>query len=889
METSSSHTRTLLSLANANFAQPPLGLWIDKVHIQNHKSNHKRKKALLAFQEVSRSPGFYCSTPTSSSITTLFENFQARLRAAIPPSSAPMADSSKDLNASSITHAPALSPSSPETVETRSTPAGSPLMTSPRDVPSMSPTTHNISLSFSLPENITLPVCVPHDAPDQDHNRVDPSLTSEDVNPSSCTYPSAPDDQAPQDVVAYLMEQVSSLVDLALVNEVDKHTDTPLPPKVNPEQVLLLAIPSIEEQLQVKDTRVAHVVFGPTSLAHEPSTEAPQLSFDPKPKREEPANITSPSILEILDDPQSKDDILDSQEPPSAPKTSPASSPEIEELSKKISPTGPPTARAFSKPTNAQKARMILERCNFCEKRFYSKLACEKHIKDLHISTPPSQPSLPPIARSSESSSQILSSSEDFRTPPNVREITIRDQPKVKKQKTSLFPVVPPYHFFCHICVDYFDTDITKAQHFKAMHNLLLKNISHKPKTSTVAIPKSSPPVKRETETSVLKKKISVPHVEDHTDVNLSVLDQALLTGPRAGPVSVATPKISRPSLKRKVTIPKLPTKRQSPSSVSVTTAVVHQEQQHPRVAPTSDNWLCRLCAFEAKNKNGLRLHYFRSHGQRIPPDDRFSPKSGLKRPDPALKTSNSKNTAKSKNPSIKFSSDAIEALPSAGEESSTQSNSPQDSRRKKPSLTTTATRSKPPLPPQESRIFTNKQFTKLPEPIPNTSISKPTSSNEDPSMTQDISMPDPWFTTNTSIKKHLNTFLKAPPTSVEFWCFICKRRIAKNPASHPCLKNKLVLPRPTIANEDEWSCHLCKSFSTSSTLGKHNHLASHNRDNIKQAATALTIPTSTKQRKRMLKRRVQTLAEGDPGSLPLARPVATNTSTNPDLQPIEE
>ncbi|GFT04325.1 hypothetical protein NPIL_433451, partial [Nephila pilipes] len=829
---------------------------------------------------VSRSPGFYCSTPSLNNITTLFESFQASLRAATPPSSSPLADSSKNISASA--HEPTLPRSSPEAVETRPTATGSPRMTSPRDVPSMSPTTHNISLSFSLPENITLPVCVPHDAPDQEHNRVDPSLTPEAVNPSSRIYPSAHDDQAPREVMEYLMEQVSSLVDLApaLVNKVDKHTDTPLTPKVNP---------SIEEQHQAKDIQVSHVVFDPSSLARESSNEAPQLSFDPKPKRKESANIsTSPSILEmILDDPQCKDDILDSQEPASTPKTSPASSPEIEELSKKISPTGPPSARAFSKPTYVEKARMILEKCNFCEKKFYSKLASEKHIKDLYISTPPSQPSLLPIARSSESSSQILSSSEDFRTPPNVRKITIRDQRKVKNQKTSLFPVVPPYHFFCQI-----NTDITKAQHFKTMHNLLLKNLSHRPKTSTVAIPKSSPPVQRKTETSVLKMKISVPHVEDHTDVNLSVLDQALLTGPRASPVSVVTPKISRPSLQRK------------------------------------------LCAFEAINKNGLRLHYFRSHGQRIPPDDRFSPKSGPKRPDPALKTANCKNNATSKNPSIKFSSDAIEAVPSAGEEWLTQSNSPQDSRSKKPSLTTTVTRSKPPLSPQESRIFTNKKLTHLPVPSPTTSISKITSSNEDPSMTQDISTPDrsndplypyasfsragvsklsslrailitplkcpllnckstfgtkAWFTTNTSIKKHLNTFHKAPPSSVEFWCYFCKRKIEKNPASHPCLKNKLVLPRPTIADEDEWSCPLCKNFSTSSTLGKHNHLASHNRDNIKRAATPLTIPTSTKQRKRMLKKRVQTLAEGDPGSLPLARPVAINTSTNPDLQPIED
>ncbi|GFT98046.1 hypothetical protein NPIL_154531, partial [Nephila pilipes] len=592
------------------------------------------------------------------------------------------------------------------------------------------------------------------------------------------------------------------------INKEEVHVDPPLDTKVHLAQGLVCAIPTIEEQQHEKVDQVHHSDSETPSPDRDPITEVPLLSFDPKPKREGSANASkSPTILEmILEDPLSKDDILDSQEPPSTPINTLPSSPELEELQRKISPTGPPSARAFSKPTYAQKARLILEKCKYCEKKFYSKSACEKHIIDIHLSNPPSQPSHSTIDRSLKPSSQIQSSSEDFKTPPNVRKITIKDKPQLKKQQTSLFPVVPPYHFFCHICVDYFDTDITKAQHFKSYHNLLLKNISHKPKTSMVAISKASPHTQNKTETSVLKTKVSVPHVEDHRDLKLSVTDQALLAGPKVNDTSMTTPMLSRPSLQRKVLIPKPSEKKTRPANESTTTAVVHHEQQFHRVAPASVIWLCRLCSFEAINKNGLRLHYFRSHGHRTPPDDRFSPKSGLKGPTAASKKNTSMKNNTTNNPAVKLSNDDIEAIPSTGLEVSTLSSS-QEPTRKKPAQSTSANRPSPPLPLQESRTYVNRKFSTLPVPPLTTPTHKTTSSTNNPSSTPEFHMPDrtndplypyasfnqgtlrycfpvpyqlkcpltnckstfgtkAWYTTNTSIKKHLNTFHKAPPTT---------------------------------------------------------------------------------------------------------------------------
>ncbi|GFT64763.1 hypothetical protein NPIL_330501, partial [Nephila pilipes] len=77
------------------------------------------------------------------------------------------------------------------------------------------------------------------------------------------------------------------------------------------------------------------------------------------------------------------------------------------------------------------------------------------------------------------------------------------------------------------------------------------------------------------------------------------------------------------------------------------------------------------------------------------------------------------------------------------------------------------------------------------------------------------------WFLTNSSIKKHLNIFHKCPPSSVEFYCFFCKKKIKKSPALHQCLKNNLIIPKAPIVDDSEWTCDICNTFSTTSRLGK--------------------------------------------------------------------
>ncbi|GFS82585.1 hypothetical protein NPIL_424441 [Nephila pilipes] len=64
--------------------------------------------------------------------------------------------------------------------------------------------------------------------------------------------------------------------------------------------------------------------------------------------------------------------------------------------------------------------------------------------------------------RASEKTSTQINHQRDFKTPPNVRKITIKDKPQLKNNN-SLFPSGSTLSLFCHICVDYFDTDILKA------------------------------------------------------------------------------------------------------------------------------------------------------------------------------------------------------------------------------------------------------------------------------------------------------------------------------------------------------------------------------------------------------------------------------------------
>ncbi|GFT35317.1 transposon TX1 uncharacterized 149 kDa protein, partial [Nephila pilipes] len=130
------------------------------------------------------------------------------------------------------------------------------------------------------------------------------------------------------------------------------------------------------------------------------------------------------------------------------------------------------------------------------------------------------------------------------------------------------------------------------------------------------------------------------------------------------------------------------------------------------------------------------------------------------------------------------------------------------------------------------------------------------------------------WYTTNTSIKKHIHIFHKQKPSKITYHCSIFNSPIAKNPAKHSCLINNLIL-LPAVIEGDHWVCDICECFSATTKLAKKNHLDAHAREVIKANSSQLIIPPNSKAKRKSFNRRIKDLSEGPAGNLPLAPPIA--------------
>ncbi|GFS88606.1 retrovirus-related Pol polyprotein from type-2 retrotransposable element R2DM, partial [Nephila pilipes] len=144
------------------------------------------------------------------------------------------------------------------------------------------------------------------------------------------------------------------------------------------------------------------------------------------------------------------------------------------------------------------------------------------------------------------------------------------------------------------------------------------------------------------------------------------------------------------------------------------------------------------------------------------------------------------------------------------------------------------------------------------------------------------------WYTTNTSIKKHLHIFHKQKPSKINYHCSVCNSSIAKNPAKHSCLINNLIL-HPAVIEGDHWVCEICECFSATTKIAKKNHLDAHAREVIKANSSQLIIPPNSKAKRKSFNKRIKDLSEGPAGNLPLAPPIADAIeSENPPVIEIE-
>ncbi|GFT03822.1 retrovirus-related Pol polyprotein from type-2 retrotransposable element R2DM, partial [Nephila pilipes] len=130
------------------------------------------------------------------------------------------------------------------------------------------------------------------------------------------------------------------------------------------------------------------------------------------------------------------------------------------------------------------------------------------------------------------------------------------------------------------------------------------------------------------------------------------------------------------------------------------------------------------------------------------------------------------------------------------------------------------------------------------------------------------------WYTTNASLKKNIQIFHRLQISSVEFWCSICTKRISGKPSTHSCLKitdNSVI--HPAIDPPSSWVCSICQ-FSAASKAGLDLHLRSHKKTDLATKGIPLVDLPTPKQRKKNKNNRITPLLNGEPGSMPLDRPL---------------
>ncbi|GFS75724.1 retrovirus-related Pol polyprotein from type-2 retrotransposable element R2DM [Nephila pilipes] len=572
---------------------------------------------------------------------------------------------------------------------------------------------------------------------------------------------------------------------------------------------------------------------------------------------------------------------------------------------------GPPKNPAFSKTSYAQAVKNVLARCPFCEKKFYSQMTCNEHIEDIHRSehiivsesqncknSSSSSSSFKPKLQISKNSSStaITSNSSKLQDPlknqttpasnskfinpralfkkPSASSVPAKSFSLLKTQKSSdpkdcprkivkikdppkknitpaFMPVLPDYKFFCRHCNDYFPSNLSLTDHLRNSHSITVKTFNSSFRSKTINISPNSPPAPSTVDTQIKGDDVVVPHIEDHEDL-LPPLTAALknfyVPDPNNISSKIPPSPVVRPNIARTISSSTVTDSPASTSEPTIDTTEVDIHQPASSSASPSPPRNCNLCDFVAKNRKGLKLHFFRKHKYKQIPS----------------------NVSSNKDP------DQIAILPSSQSASSKKSEDPFDS----PTVNVGT------LGPD---VIKKKVTFQVP---PNSdsqdfieNVNLPFKmKNKDPPVTNRVQMETVfgtkyWFRTNTSIKKHLNVFHKQKPKKVLYCCSVCDSSISKNPAKHSCLMGNLILPT-VINDENVWECHLCENFSASPELEKNNHLAAHRKEEIKNKSPPLIIPPSSKMMKKKRFQKILKNSDGYPGDLPLATPLQEDNSS---------
>ncbi|GFT61829.1 hypothetical protein NPIL_48891, partial [Nephila pilipes] len=487
----------------------------------------------------------------------------------------------------------------------------------------------------------------------------------------------------------------------------------------------------------------------------------------------------------------------------------------------KTPPTGPPTITSFPKREYSLVVKKGLFRCEFCEKAFITKQGVDSHYESVH-------------------------------------------GVKQKRIMAKLFP--PGRQDICHFCCHSPKGSQSLADHYKLIHNLEVHSDRKSDSTNSINV---SP------QNFICNQPKTRNISQDFSTVTI-------------------TPSPSQPV----------------DFQVNITNAEIHPVPDASSEDPSSR--ICSECGFVAYKMGGLKLHYFKAHHIK-----KFKQKRKTSPQDPEV-IDVIPSTSDSLNGDPNFvEKPAIHDLP-LKKSSPLKDNAsilPNNSKKIKKKVSFQ----------QQNKIFINQNFTSSQSDFvqhrvvhnsnlqnnstttSNSNLKSDSSEAPNSSISSDrhnhlqypyvsfrnnvlkycfpvplkINCPLPncsssfgtkaWFLTNSSIKKHLNIFHKSPATSVEFYCFHCKNKIKKNPAQHPCLKGRLIIPKQVTDNDSEWTCPICQDFSTASRIGQQNHLASHKRESIRKDSTPLIIPDSNASRKLKKRKKISSLSDGAPGDTRIA------------------
>ncbi|GFS38132.1 hypothetical protein NPIL_118581, partial [Nephila pilipes] len=338
---------------------------------------------------------------------------------------------------------------------------------------------------------------------------------------------------------------------------------------------------------------------------------------------------------------------------------------------------GPPKTPAFPKTSYAQAVKNVLAKCPFCEKKFYSQMTCNRHIEDLHrpgnilasedlnlkhcpSSSPNFQPKLPILKNSSsnvialkssiiqvpsknQTTPAIISKSLNpralFKKPSNTscpakssssinipkssdpknserKIVKIKDPPK-KIVAPTFMPVLPDYKFFCRHCSDYFPSNLSLIDHIRKSHSITIKSYNSSFRSKTINLSPNSPPAASTVDTQFKGDDVSVPHIEDHQDL-LPPLTAALknfyVPDPNNISAKISPAPVIRQNIERIISSSTVTDSPKNNSEPRMDTIEVDIHPSASSSSSTSPPRNCNLCPFIAKNRKGLKLHFFRKH-----------------------------------------------------------------------------------------------------------------------------------------------------------------------------------------------------------------------------------------------------------------------------------